>query len=99
MLFEPLQPLYLIIGKKSSGLFSTKPLTLTVNNEILCSLVDYVGSKKMDYNYETEAVRQYTYEVGSQLTNQAWILSPYDTWEKNPFYIGEPQPHPEEENF
>ena len=53
----------------------------------------------MDYNYETEAVRQYTYEVGSQLTNQAWILSPYDTWEKNPFYIGEPQPHPEEEIY
>ena len=25
MLFEPLQPLYLIIGKKSSGLFLKKP--------------------------------------------------------------------------
>jgi hypothetical protein len=51
----------------------------------------------MEYNYETEAVRQYTYVIGGQCPDRAWILSPYDTWEANPFYIGEPQPHPEED--
>lgn len=40
MLFEPLQPLYLIIGKKSSGLFSTKPLTRLPLIGIICFLTD-----------------------------------------------------------
>jgi hypothetical protein len=25
-----------------------------------------------------------------------YILSPYDTWHRNPFYTGEPGPHPED---
>lgn len=49
--------------------------------------------------WETEAVRQYAYEIGHENTGRAWILSPFDTWEPNPFYIGEPQPHPNEENY
>ena len=26
----------------------------------------------------------------------AWILSPYDTWERNPFYSGPAVPHPDD---
>jgi hypothetical protein len=50
----------------------------------------------MENNYATEAVRQYAYAVGGESTGRAWIVTPYGTWEKNPFYTGEPQPHPEE---
>ena len=60
MLFEPLQPLYLIIGKKSSGLFSTKQLTLTVNKGIIRSLDNATGSKKMNQVYIV--VEQVQYE-------------------------------------
>lgn len=42
-----------------------------------------------------EAVREYTEVVGHEHTDRQWILSPYDSWELNPFYRGEPQPHPE----
>lgn len=31
--------------------------------------------------------------------DQAWILSDFDTWERNPHYNGPPNPrHPEEDN-
>jgi hypothetical protein len=56
-----------------------------------------IGDRSM--TWETEAVRQYAYAIGSENTERAWILSPFDTWEPNPFYIGEPQPHPNEENY
>lgn len=44
----------------------------------------------------TEAVREYAFNVGSDRPDVAWILSPYDTWERNPFYVGPKQPHPED---
>ena len=46
---------------------------------------------------EAEAVREFAENVGRDNPQQAWILSNYDTWESNPFYRGEPVPHPEEE--
>jgi hypothetical protein len=42
-----------------------------------------------------EAVREYAEVVGRDNADRQWVLSPYDTWELNPFYRGEPQPHPE----
>jgi hypothetical protein len=42
-----------------------------------------------------EAVREYAEVVGRDNADRQWVLSPYDTWELNPFYCGEPQPHPE----
>ena len=47
---------------------------------------------------EQDRVDQYTYVYGQEERNldSQWILSPYDTWERNPHYRGEPQPHPEE---
>ena len=29
--------------------------------------------------------------------NRPWILSQYDTWERNPYYQGPPVPHPEDD--
>ena len=44
----------------------------------------------------TNAVREYAENVGREFRDRAWILSPYDTWERNPFYEGPEQPHPED---
>lgn len=44
----------------------------------------------------SDAVREYARNAGSERPDQAWVLSPYDTWERNPCYSGPPQPHPEE---
>lgn len=44
-----------------------------------------------------DAVREYTRNVGAEHAGQMWILSPYDSWERNPFYTGPVQPHPEED--
>jgi hypothetical protein len=49
--------------------------------------------------WETEAVRQYAYAIGYETPERAWILSPFDTWEPNPFYVGKPQRHPNEEHY
>ena len=48
-----------------------------------------------------EAATEYAINVGRDLaesgdTTRAWVLSPYDTWESNPFYVGPPVPHPED---
>lgn len=44
---------------------------------------------------ESDSVREYARNVGFERQNQAWILSPFDTWERNPFYSGPAEPHPE----
>ena len=46
----------------------------------------------------TEAFREYAGTHGAADTTRAWILTPYDTWERNPFYVGEPQRHPEDDH-
>lgn len=45
--------------------------------------------------WQAEAVRQYAGDHGRDRPDLAYILSPYDTWETNPFYVGPRQPHPE----
>jgi hypothetical protein len=47
--------------------------------------------------HEQEAVREYTRNVGQDRPDQEWILSPFDSWEKNPFYTGKPGRHPEDD--
>ena len=44
----------------------------------------------------SELVAQWVRAVGADRQNEAWIASPYDTWEKNPYYVGPPVQHPEE---
>ena len=34
--------------------------------------------------------------AGRNRASQAWILSNYDVWHRNPYYVGAPQPHPED---
>lgn len=42
------------------------------------------------------ALKQYADVYGENSKNQ-WISTPYDTWEKNPHYVGPDQPHPEDD--
>ena len=34
--------------------------------------------------------------AGARRPNQAWILSDWDVWHRNPYYTGPAQPHPED---
>lgn len=47
-------------------------------------------------SFMQEAVREWTWTVGSERKFQQWILSDYDTWEPNPHYVGPDQGHPED---
>ncbi|UIS25302.1 hypothetical protein [Erythrobacter phage vB_EliS-L02] len=49
-----------------------------------------------DGAYYSEAVRQYAAAYGEEEPDKPWILSPFDTWERNPYYRGPPVPHPED---
>jgi hypothetical protein len=42
------------------------------------------------------ATQEYVFTLGKDRPDVAWILSPYDTWHKNPYYVGAPVPHPED---
>ena len=44
-----------------------------------------------------EACREYAANVGADRQDVAWILTDWDTWEPNPFYLGPMMPHPEED--
>jgi hypothetical protein len=43
-----------------------------------------------------DAMREYAQNVGSDNPSWAWVLTPYDVWMPNPYYMGEPQPHPDD---
>ena len=43
-----------------------------------------------------EAVREWVWTVGQDRAEQQWVLSDYDTWERNPHYRGPDQGHPED---
>jgi hypothetical protein len=44
----------------------------------------------------TEVCREYAANAGGDRPEQAWILTPWDTWERNPAYSGvfADAPHP-----
>ena len=48
---------------------------------------------------KTDACREYAMNVGVERPEQAWILTDYDTWERNPHYHGPAVPHPEESDY
>lgn len=50
-----------------------------------------------DGAYMSLALRQYAAAHGEAEPQREWILSPYDTWEKNPFFTGKPGRHPEDD--
>lgn len=46
----------------------------------------------------TEAVQEWAYNYGADRPERPWILSDWDTWERNPHYCGPAVPHPEFDN-
>ena len=46
----------------------------------------------------SEAVKEYARNYGSDNPDQEWVLSPFDSWERNPFYRGPRGPHPEDDH-
>jgi hypothetical protein len=56
----------------------------------------------MDNDYEeydrlatpSDAIREWAWNVGSEYPDRQWLVSNYDTIEKNPHYHGPDQPHP-----
>lgn len=45
--------------------------------------------------YTRMALNQYASAYGEADQAAAWILSPFDSWERNPHYRGPPVHHPE----
>ena len=45
-----------------------------------------------------EAFKEYARNAGAEDPDRAWILTPWDTWERNPAYQGPPVMHPEMED-
>ena len=50
-------------------------------------------------SFMREAVREWVWNVGQDRADQQWVLSDYDTWERNPHYTGPDQDHPEDEHY
>ena len=48
--------------------------------------------------YMDEAFHQYACAYGAEQPDRAWISTPFDTWERNPFYVGPPVRHPEDDH-
>jgi len=46
---------------------------------------------------EADAILEFARNLGEVRPELAWILTPYDTWEPNPAYVGPTVPHPESE--
>lgn len=43
-----------------------------------------------------QAVDEHIREVGRDCPDEEWLLSPFDSWHRNPFYRGAPG-HPEDD--
>lgn len=50
-----------------------------------------------DSEYMSAALHQFGCVYGAERPERAWILTPFDTWEANPYYQGPPVRHPEED--
>lgn len=55
--------------------------------------------EETNYGTEQDRVDQYTSVYGAEKTDCQWILSPFDTWERNPHYNGPDQGHPEDDYY
>ncbi len=47
-------------------------------------------------NIHEEAHKEMVQIFGQEKPDRQWILTDYDVWEKNPYYVGPDQPHPED---
>lgn len=43
-------------------------------------------------------VKEWARNVGATRPDQEWLLTDYDSWERNPFYSGPPGRHPEDDS-
>ena len=46
-----------------------------------------------------DAIREFAANVGRDRAEQAWLLTDYDTWVRNPFYCGPAVRHPEDDYY
>lgn len=46
-----------------------------------------------------EAISEWARNAGRDNQDRQWLLSDYDTWERNPFYTGPDQGHPEDDQW
>ena len=51
----------------------------------------------MDMTHEQAAAREQAYNQGMDHPDRAWVLTFFDSWEPNPFYVGPPVRHPEDD--
>ena len=42
-------------------------------------------------------IREWARNVGESRQDQEWLLTEYDSWERNPWYSGPPGRHPEDD--
>lgn len=54
------------------------------------------GSKMVVATY-SEAMSEYARNAGVDDPEREWILTPWDTWHRNPTYTGPRGPHPEDD--
>ncbi len=47
-------------------------------------------------SFTQEAILEWVWNIGKDFPNEQWLLSDYDTWERNPYYFGPQQKHPED---
>ncbi len=57
--------------------------------------------EEWDFHHSTDAEwdRAEALELGANNPDQEWVLTDRDAWHKNPYYQGEPGPHPEDEHY
>jgi hypothetical protein len=68
-----------------------------MNHEVARELEDEAADRLAT---PAEAVNEWRFNVGADDANQdrQWLLHDRDVWVKNPFYVGAPQPHPEDDH-
>lgn len=44
-------------------------------------------------------IREWARNVGVEVPEQEWLLTNYDSWERNPWYKGKPGRHPEDDCY
>ena len=66
----------------------------SVNAELYHALFDR-REEESRLATESEAMREYAWNVGAERPDRAWILTNYDVWVANPHYVGPIVPHPE----
>jgi hypothetical protein len=50
-------------------------------------------------NFQQDAVREWASITGFHFPEREWLLSDYDTWERNPHYTGKLGRHPEDDVY